>query len=174
MQIRKELGHTTAETQPCYIITYPSAALFGERTNVVSPDGIIEREHFYKALNKLADGEKEADLTFNQQYQGRSSHHIFACFRFLFSGDTLMLENSRKGIRHSKPLFGSSPNRIQGAVKEKNKQEEFFQPTREYVGDQDIQGMGFDESKSWVFLFAMLFDYKSWFSLWYECTFRGD
>ena len=83
--------------------------LFGERTHVVSPSGLVEREQFYRTLVGLQSGkqkEEEELITFAEKME-----------------------------------------RIN---KEKNKQEEFFEPVREYVGEKDIQGLGFEARKSLI------------------------
>ena len=48
----------------------------------------------------------------------------------------------------AKTPVGVKVKRIQEKInKEKSKAEEFFEPVREYVGENDIQGLGFDARK---------------------------
>ena len=80
--------------------------LFGERTNVISPSGLVERDGFYRTLGKMGSSkqvDEEEAVTFSEKMDKLN--------------------------------------------KEKNKQEEFFEPVREYVSESDIQGMGFDARK---------------------------
>nr|BDF92383.1 comb plate cilium protein CTENO189 [Bolinopsis mikado] len=77
--------------------------LFGERTHVVSPTGLVEREQFYRTLVGLQEGGKKKE------------EEIIT--------------------------FAEKMERIN---KEKSKQDEFFEPVRQYVGESEIQGLGFD------------------------------
>jgi len=77
--------------------------LFGERTNVVSPTGLVEREQFYRTLGGLQSGSKKEE----------SELITFA-------------------------------EKMEQINKKKQKQEEFFEPVRQYVGERDIEGLGFD------------------------------
>lgn len=80
--------------------------LFGERTHVVSPTGLVERDQFYRTLVGLQEGgkKKEEEIV----------------------------------------TFAEKMERIN---KEKSKQDEFFEPVRQYVGESEISGLGFDARK---------------------------
>ena len=81
--------------------------LFGERTSVVSPTELCEKENFYRVLQsssgRPANTQMESDLTFAQKLQAQE--------------------------------------------KLKSKQEDFFEPTKLFVGEEQVQKLGFAPRK---------------------------
>ena len=115
-------------TIPANLTCINLSELFGERTHVVSPGGIVEREQFYRTMNSLkTGGEKEEEVKL--------------------------------------VTFSEKMDQLN---KKKEKQEEFFRPIREHIGEADIQGMGFDARKYESYFYVVSYHNAEFFCVSYE------